>query len=118
MLFFLNKVLKTSGWLLHKDVTVVPDRWSYKDIKNYQAYKDHLTKVIPNVDNRLPERRVWELEQPGYMKHTPERYLGSAMTAPFVSRQPIAWDGTWNMPLESLAHPRHKDAKWADFIHK
>ena len=28
----------------------------------------------------------------------------------------IAWDGTFNMPLEGLAHPLHKDAKYVSFI--
>ena len=92
-------MFQTSGWVLAKPVTTVPDRWTNKDIKNYQAYKDHVEKKIPNLENRLPEKRVWELAQPGYMRYTPERYVGTAMSSVFLERRPIAWDGTWNMPL-------------------
>jgi hypothetical protein len=27
----------------------------------------------------------------------------------------VAWDGTFNMPLEGLAHPLHRDGKFVDF---
>ena len=98
-------------------LSVAPDVWSHKDVRNYGAYTDSHTQVIPRNQNKLSESRVWQMAQPGFLRWTPER---SPFTAHQVIFRPehkrVAWDGTWNMPLYGLAHPLHKDAKTYDFI--
>ena len=98
-------------------ISAVPDIWTAKDIRNYVAFHDSHTQVIPSNNNKLSEGRLWKLAQPGFLRWTPER---SSLTAHQVIFRPenrsVAWDGTWNMPLQGLAHPLHKDAKYYDFI--
>jgi hypothetical protein len=98
-------------------MTIAPDAWTAKDIKNYDVYTDSHVQVIPSNNNKLSEARVWKVSQPGYLRFTPER---AALTAHQVLFRPeaknVAWDGSWNMPLGGLAHPLHKDAKYFDFI--
>ena len=102
------------------NLTVRPDKWSYKHLRNYQAYEDHFVKAIPSLDNRVPEARLWQMNQPGYLRPTPAKYLETGLTVMLAppKEKEVSWDGTWNMPLEGLAHPRHKDAKWVDFIYQ
>jgi len=98
-------------------ISAVWDPWTAKDVRNYGAFTDSKTQVIPSNNNKLSEARLWQVSQPGYLRFTPER---SALTAHQVIFRPeersVAWDGTWNMPLAGLAHPLHKDAKYFDFI--
>jgi hypothetical protein len=98
-------------------ITAVNDPWTSKDVRNYGAFTDSHTQVIPRNQNKLSEARLWQLSQPGYLRWTPER---ASLTAHQVFFRPefknVAWDGTWNMPLKGLAHPMHKDAKYYDFI--
>ena len=39
MFFFLGKYLQTNPFI--NPVPIVPDQWTNKDLKNYQAYHDH-----------------------------------------------------------------------------
>lgn len=81
MLFFFAKVIKTTP--LTNPVTIASDPWSFKDLKNYQAYYDHNHKVIPTLNNRLPEHRLWQLNQPGYLRSTPEKFLDTGVASLF-----------------------------------
>ena len=83
MIFFISKVLNTSGWIFGNEVTIAEDRWKDKDVRNYQIYHDTINRTIPTENNRLPERRVWELNQPGFLRPTPDRFFGTAMGAIF-----------------------------------
>jgi hypothetical protein len=119
MFFFLSKVMHTSGWLIGNGVTRAPDDWSFKEYKNYQAWKDWNIHSIPTHENRLPEERVWQLAQPAFMKRTHNSSIESGHTVLFPPKTTnVTWDGTWNMPLEALAHPKHKDSKWIDFMYQ
>jgi len=72
--------------------------------------------IIPTSNNKIPEGKVWQMNQPAYMRECPQAKLGE-ITNILHSPTPkvVAWDGTFNMPLEGLAHPLHKDAKFIDF---
>lgn len=92
------------------------DEFTDKDIRNYQAYQDMTGPIIPNANNKIAEAKLWQLNQPAYMREVPEAKVSEVGTL-FTSHTPktVAWDGSWNMPLESLAHPLHKDNKNIDF---
>jgi hypothetical protein len=97
-------------------INVLEDEFTDKDIRNYQAYTDMNNPIIPASNNKIPESKIWQLNQPAYMRECPEAKIGELgfMVAPPASKI-VAWDGTFNMPLEGLAHPLHKDAKFIDF---
>ena len=98
-------------------ITAVPDIWTGKEIRNYSAFSDSHVQVIPNNNNKLSEARLWKISQPGFLRWTPERASLTAHQVIFApEKRSVAWDGTWNMPLNGLAHPLHKDAKYFDFI--
>ena len=95
---------------------VVRDEFTDKDIRNYQAYHDMTTPIVPHASNKIPEAKVWQMNQPAYMREAPEAKAADItwmVAAP--TPKVVAWDGTFNMPLEGLAHPLHKDAKFIDF---
>lgn len=96
---------------------VIKDEFTDKEIRNYQAYDDMTKPIIPAANNKIPEGKLWQLNQPAYMRECPEAKLGELGTL-FGGPTPkvVAWDGTFNMPLEGLAHPLHKDAKNIDFV--
>ena len=72
--------------------------------------------IIPTGDNKIHEGKFWELNQPAYMRECPEAKLSElAFIVAHPPQKVVAWDGTFNMPLEGLAHPLHKDAKNIDF---
>lgn len=102
--------------ILRPNFNILPDEFTDKDIRNYQAYVDMNNFIIPSANNKIPEGKVWELNQPAYMRECPEAKISELtwMVAPPKQRT-VAWDGTFNMPLEGLAHPLHKDAKFIDF---
>ncbi len=52
MLFFLSKIMKTSH--LFNAISIVPDQWNLKEVKNYQAFEDYCEKTLPTLDNRIP----------------------------------------------------------------
>merc|ERR1712083_494769 len=65
---------------------------------------------IPTSNNKLPASLEWAMAQPGHYKtnfYFTTQNVGSKFGA--LPRQTY-WDGTFNMPLNSLAHPLHKDA--------
>jgi hypothetical protein len=118
MICFMAKVAETTGnpFTLRADYWAVEDDWTHKDLRNYDVFQDNRYEVIPNHYNKIPEHTVWKMNQPGYMRSMPQKYLGKAMGVFTNSSKTVAWDGTWNMPLEGLAHKFHKDAKYTDFI--
>lgn len=119
MIAFASKVAETTGnpFTLRSKMYAVEDEWTNKEIRNYDVYNDNRYEVIPNHYNKLPESTVWKMNQPAYMRSLPQKYLGKATDLFFgPSEKTVAWDGTWNMPLEGLAHKLHKDAKYTDFI--
>ena len=79
---------------------VVKDEFTDKDIRNYQAYQDMTRYIIPHASNKMPEAKVWELNQPAYMREAPEAKI-SELTWMLAHPTPktVAWDGTFNMPL-------------------
>ncbi len=56
--------------------------------------------IIPTANNKISEAKLWQLNQPAYMRECPEAKLGELGTilAPHKERT-VAWDGTFNMPL-------------------
>ena len=91
------------------------DEFTDKDIRNYQAYQDMTRPILPHASNKIPEGKVWQLNQPAYMREVPEAKLSEIpwiVSAP--EKKVVAWDGTFNMPLAGLAHPLHKDAQFID----
>lgn len=101
----------------HSFTQVLEDEFTNKEIRNYQAYSDMTQPIIPNANNKIQEAKVWQLNQPAYLRECPEIKLGE-LGSMFAAPTPkvVAWDGTFNMPLEGLAHPLHKDAKNIDFV--
>ena len=95
---------------------IARDEFTDKDLRNYQAYSDMAHPIIPHSSNKIPESKVWQLNQPAYMREAPEAKIGE-LAWMVAAPQPkvVAWDGTFNMPLAGLAHPLHKDAKFIDF---
>ena len=118
MFFALAMYHERNGTLnpLHSAKIVLNDEFTNKDIRNYQAYTDMTNPLIPHANNKIPESKVWQMNQPAYMREYPAAKLDDIVqiVAPAASRV-VAWDGTFNMPLEGLAHPLHKDAKNIDF---
>lgn len=79
---------------------VQEDEFTNKDIRNYQAYQDMTSPILPHASNKVMEAKVWQMNQPAYMREAPEAKM-SEMTwilAP-PSAKTVAWDGTFNMPL-------------------
>ena len=92
------------------------DEFTNKDIRNYQAYFDMNHIIVPHSSNKIPESKVWQMNQPAYLREAPEAKIGEL---PWIIASPqakvVAWDGTFNMPLAGLAHPLHRDGKFIDF---
>ena len=98
-------------------ISAVPDMWTAKNLRNYNALNDSHIQIIPSNNNKLSEARLWKISQPGFLRWTPERATLTAHQVIFrPEKKSVAWDGTWNMPLAGLAHPLHKDAKYFNFI--
>lgn len=51
------------------------DEWTNKTIKNYEVYQDFKYQTPPTLDGRLSEEKLWKMNQPGYLRATPERFL-------------------------------------------
>jgi len=51
---------------------VLKDEFTDKNIRNYQAYVDMNNPLIPHASNKIPEAKVWQLNQPAYMREAPE----------------------------------------------
>ena len=95
---------------------LVRDEFTDKDIRNYQAYHDMTSFIIPTANNKISEAKLWQLNQPAYMREVPEAKASELTWMVAAPKQKnVAWDGTFNMPLEGLAHPLHKSAKFIDF---
>lgn len=100
----------------------VDDLWEgARDIECFNVQKKVLTKFdMPTPNNRLAPSTEWWSAQPGHMIDetalSPMKYLSV-----FSRRYKEApWDGTFNMPLNSLAHPLHKDVshlQWSSQQH-
>lgn len=74
--------------------------WSFKDIKNYDAFTDSHIQVIPKNYNKLDQSRLWKLSQPAYLRYTPQKFSLQVHEVVFGAKaKQVAWDGTWNMPL-------------------
>ena len=96
--------------------SVIRDEFTDKDIRNYQAYQDMTHPITPHSSNKIPESKVWQLNQPAYMRECPEAKIGElAWMVGAPQEKVVAWDGTFNMPLAGLAHPLHQDAQFVDF---
>ena len=78
MIVFFAKVAETSGnpLTLRANWQAVEDEWTNKDLRNFDIYDDNRFRVIPNHYNKLPEATAWKMNQPGYMKSMPQKYLG------------------------------------------
>jgi len=116
MFYFFGKTAEV-WW---KGFSVVPDEFTDKAIRNYGAYQTFYHNTPPTLDGKLPEEALWKMNQPGFLRYTPERYAGSVFQAVVLDPAPkiIDWDGTFNMPLNGLANPKHKDSKNIDFIYE
>ena len=73
--------------------------------------------IVPHASNKIKECKVWQMNQPAYLREVSEAKLSEVpwMVAPPTAKT-VAWDGTFNMPLQGLAHPLHKDGKFIDFV--
>ena len=118
MIFALAMYYERKGTLnpLQPKNVVLKDEFTNKDIRNYRAYTDMTSPIIPHASNKIPEAKIWQMNQPAYLREAPEIKI-SEVTQILGGPTPkvVAWDGTFNMPLEGLAHPLHKDAKHIDF---
>ncbi len=95
------------------------DEWGHKEIMNYIAVQMSQVKVLPNASNRIPESILWQLRQPAYMVDTPQYSPATFLpwaAGGYKNRRIVEWDGTFNMPLDRLADPTHKDARMVNFI--
>lgn len=102
MFYFLCIFAERKGtWNPLKAINLVQeDEFTDKDIRNYQAYKDMTYPLIPQANNKILEAKVWQMNQPAYMREAPEAKVSEVtwiVAAPAVKR--VAWDGTFNMPL-------------------
>ena len=50
---------------------IVRDEFTDKDIRNYQAYQDMTNPIVPHASNKIPEAKVWQMNQPAYMREAP-----------------------------------------------
>ena len=48
------------------------DEFTDKDIRNYTAYDDMTSPIIPTSNNKIAEGKLWQLNQPAYMREVPE----------------------------------------------
>lgn len=80
-----------SGWI-GKGIKLVNDPFLHKDIKNYGIYNDLMNPSFPTHHNKLPEYRLWKLNQPGHLDLPDERYPTTAITA-----LKNAWSPTQNL---------------------
>lgn len=102
MFYFLCIYAERKGtWNPFNPINVIlEDEFTDKDIRNYQAYKDMNNWIIPRASNKIPEGKVWQMNQPAYMREAPEAKVSEVtwiVAAPAAKR--VAWDGTFNMPL-------------------
>lgn len=47
------------------------DEYTDKDIRNYTVYTDMNNPIIPAANNKIPEGKLWQLNQPAYMRECP-----------------------------------------------
>ena len=69
-------------WIKHN---LQKDEFTDKDIRNYTAYNDMNCPLIPTADNKIPEAKVWQLNQPAYMREYPAAKISEIGTL-FTSR--------------------------------
>lgn len=50
---------------------IIEDEFTDKDIRNYQAYTDMNQLIVPHSSNKMPESKVWQLNQPAYLREAP-----------------------------------------------
>ena len=55
---------------------ILEDEFTDKEIRNYQAYTDMTHPIIPTANNKISEAKLWQLNQPAYMRECPEAKLG------------------------------------------
>ena len=67
MLFAFNYFTDTAPGWIGKGITFAPDPFLHKDIKNYGIYNDLICRTAPGLDNKLPEHKLWKLNQPGHL---------------------------------------------------
>ena len=72
---------------------VIRDEFTDKDIRNYQAYTDMTQPIIPSANNKIPEGKLWQLNQPAYMRECPEAKLGEISW--MLAAPPSNWGGFW-----------------------
>ena len=118
MFVALAMYMERKGNLNHfaPQVQILKDEFTDKDIRNYTVYGDVTRPIVPTADNKISEGKVWQLNQPAYMRECHQAKM-SEIPQVIINPTPkvVAWDGTFNMPLAGLAHPLHKDAKHIDF---
>jgi hypothetical protein len=61
-------------------VQIIRDEFTDKDIRNYTAYSDMQNPIIPSANNKIPESKLWQLNQPAYMRECPEAKIGEIGT--------------------------------------
>ena len=96
----------------------VKDRYTGKNVINYDAVYLNQFQITPDASNRVHEGLLWKWRQPAYMKDTPEMWVGTYFPWAFGGKgnHHASWDGTFNMPLERLADAWHKDCMMVDFL--
>ena len=81
MLFGFSYVLDTANSWNGKGIKMANDPFLNKDIKNFGIYTDTLLRQIPTCDNKLPEHKLWKLNQPGHMNIPNSKNLATSFFA-------------------------------------
>jgi hypothetical protein len=80
--------------------SILEDEFTDKEIRNYVAYHDMTNPILPTSDNKISEAKVWQLNQPAYMRECPQAKVGEiTQLIASPTAKVVAWDGTFNMPL-------------------
>lgn len=93
MFYFFGKTAEV-WW---KGFSVVPDEFTDKAIRNYGAYQTFYHNTPPTLDGKLPEEALWKMNQPGFLRYTPERYAGSVFQAVVLDPAPKIIDWVSNI---------------------
>ena len=73
MFAFLAGWTSRTGSILpfYANFRIQKDEFTDKDIRNYTVYTDMSEPIILSADNKIPEAKVWQLNQPAYMREYP-----------------------------------------------
>jgi len=67
---------KTNPNPFNPRLNILKDEFTDKDIRNYTAYQDMTQPIIPNSDNKIQEGKLWQLNQPAYMRECHQAKMG------------------------------------------